>query len=143
MLFRSKKELQGLDPEIFRNILLSYDQNNKLEDLVPAAIEVPSGSRISIAYYVDGSIPELHVRIQEIFGWKKTPAVNEGRMKLKLFLLSPARRPVQVTQDLENFWINLYPEVRRELKIRYPRHSWPEDPLTAQAVRGVIRKRDK
>jgi ATP-dependent helicase HrpB len=137
----SKKQLQEVDAEAFKNMLLPYDLLKRLDELAPAKLEVPSGSIIPIVYPVDGSAPELHVRIQEIFGMKTSPSVNEGRIKMKLFLLSPARRPVQVTQDLESFWKNTYPEVRKELKIKYPRHSWPEDPLTAQAVRGVIKKR--
>jgi ATP-dependent helicase HrpB len=137
----NKKQLEQLDPEAFKNLLLEYDLQQKLNKLAPAQLLVPSGSMIPVVYAADGSAPELHVRIQEIFSMKSSPTVNEGQLKMKLFLLSPARRPVQVTQDLESFWKNHYPEVRKELKIKYPRHFWPEDPLTAQAVKGVIRKR--
>jgi ATP-dependent helicase HrpB len=82
----------------------------------------------------------LAVRLQEVFGWISTPSVNDGRVKVLMHLLSPAYRPVQVTQDLRSFWQNIYPGVRQELKRRYPKHSWAEDPLTAEAVRGVKRK---
>ena len=138
---RNKIDLEKIDPEGIKQLLLPYEYFQQLEKLCPAQFNVPSGSMIDIIYYANGATPELHVRIQEIFGMKHTPAVNEGKNKLKLFLLSPAKRPVQVTQDLESFWKNTYPEVRKELKIRYPKHFWPDDPLTAQAVRGVIKKR--
>lgn len=136
---KNPADLENLGTENFKAVLLPYESQSRLEKLTPARLKVPSGSMIPINYYADGSIPELHVRIQEILGMKESPAVNEGRVKLKLFLLSPAKRPVQVTQDLESFWKNTYPEVRKELKIRYPKHYWPEDPLTAEAVRGVKR----
>jgi ATP-dependent helicase HrpB len=138
---QGKNDLERIDPEGIKQLLLPYELFQQLEKLAPAQINVPSGSMIDIVYYASGNAPELHVRIQEIFGMKNTPAVNEGKNKLKLFLLSPAKRPVQVTQDLESFWKNTYPEVRKELKIRYPKHFWPEDPLTAQAVRGAIKRR--
>jgi ATP-dependent helicase HrpB len=82
----------------------------------------------------------LAVRLQEVFGWTETPSVNAGRVAVLMHLLSPAYRPVQVTQDLGSFWQNTYPNVRKELKIRYPKHSWAQDPLTAEAVRGVKRR---
>jgi ATP-dependent helicase HrpB len=83
----------------------------------------------------------MEVRLQEVFGMLETPSVNEGRNKLVMHLLSPGFKPVQVTQDLRSFWTNTYAEVRKELKARYPKHSWPEDPWTAQAVRGAVKKR--
>ena len=136
-----KKELEKIDPSFFISLLLPYELQSRLDKLLPQHILVPSGSEIPIVYHADGSIPELHVRMQEIFGMKTSPTVNEGRQKLKLFLLSPAKRPVQITQDLEGFWKNHWPEVRKELKIKYPRHSWPEDPFTAQAIRGALKKK--
>jgi ATP-dependent helicase HrpB len=81
------------------------------------------------------------VRLQEVFGLLETPSVNEGRTKIILHLLSPGFKPVQVTQDLHSFWENTYHEVRRELRMRYPKHSWPEDPWTAKAIRGALRRR--
>lgn len=119
---------------------LTYPQSQTLERLAPAKLSVPSGSSIRLEYTPDGSPPVLAVRLQEIFGWLETPRVNDGRTPVLLHLLSPAYRPVQVTQDLRSFWSNAYQSVRRELKIRYPKHSWPEDPYTAPAVRGVKRR---
>jgi ATP-dependent helicase HrpB len=95
---------------------------------------------ITIQYYEDGRKPELAVRLQEVFGLLETPTVNEGKTKILLHLLSPGFKPVQVTQDLKSFWGGAYAEVRKELRARYPKHSWPEDPWAAQAVRGVKRK---
>jgi ATP-dependent helicase HrpB len=83
----------------------------------------------------------LAVRVQEVFGWRATPRIADGRVPLLLHLLSPARRPVAVTADLESFWRTGYPQVRGELRRRYPRHSWPDDPMTAPAVRGTRRPR--
>ena len=95
---------------------------------------VPSGSRIAIDY-LDGPIPSLSVRLQEVFGLRETPRVAGGRIGVLLKLLSPARRPVQVTRDLESFWKITYHEVRKELKGRYPKHYWPEDPHQAEPTR--------
>ena len=120
---------------------LSYAQNQLLETLAPAKIAVPSGSSIRLEYSSDGSAPVLAVRLQEVFGWLETPSLNAGRTPVLMHLLSPAYRPVQVTQDLRSFWQGAYVSVRRELKIRYPKHSWPEDPLTAPAVRGAQKRR--
>jgi ATP-dependent helicase HrpB len=93
---------------------------------------VPSGSRIPIAY--DGAAPTLAARLQELFGMSDTPRIAGGRVPLTIELLSPARRPVQITRDLASFWAEGYHEVRRELKGRYPRHHWPDDPLVAVAT---------
>lgn len=130
-----KTNLQELLPG-----LLEWSQQQQLDKLAPETIAVPSGSAIRLQYQPDASAPILAVRLQELFGLTQTPAVNEGRQQVMLHLLSPAMRPMQVTQDLHSFWQNTYPEIRKELRIRYPKHSWPEDPWTAQAVRGVKRK---
>jgi ATP-dependent helicase HrpB len=82
----------------------------------------------------------MEVRLQEMFGLAETPMVNEGRTSVLLHLLSPGFKPVQVTQDLKSFWHTTYYEVRKELRMRYPKHSWPEDPWTAEAVRGVKKR---
>ena len=119
---------------------LSWPQSQHLDLLAPSHIEVPTGSRIRIAYQPDGSAPVLAVRLQEVFGWMESPTVNEGRTRLLMHLLSPAYRPVQVTQDLASFWANTYADVRKDIRGRYPKHHWPEDPYTAEAVRGVKRK---
>ena len=120
--------------------LLSWDLASKLDTLAPSKIEVPSDSMIAVSYYEDGRQPEMAVRLQEVFGLLETPTVNQGRVKIVMHLLSPGYKPVQVTQDLKSFWSNTYPEVRKELRVRYLRHSWPEDPWTAKAVRGVKKR---
>lgn len=119
---------------------LSFDQQQLLERLAPAALTVPSGSQITITYQEDGSTPLLSVRLQELFGLVETPKVNEGKVSLLIALLSPGYKPVQLTQDLKSFWASGYFEVKKELKRRYPKHEWPEDPLKAEAVRGVKKR---
>jgi ATP-dependent helicase HrpB len=101
---------------------------------------VPSGSQVAIEYLPDGAPPVLAVKLQELFGLTQTPTVNEGRNRVALHLLSPARRPIQVTQDLAGFWARTYPEVKKELKGRYPRHPWPDDPLTAPPTARAKRR---
>jgi ATP-dependent helicase HrpB len=101
---------------------------------------VPSGSRIAVDYS-DPAAPVLSVRLQEVFGWEEAPTVGGGRVPLTLHLLSPAGRPVQVTRDLAGFWRSTYFDVRKDLKGRYPKHAWPDDPLTARPTRRV-RPRD-
>ncbi len=137
---RSRDDFKKINLENVLHSILTWQQNQQLERLAPNRLDVPSGSRIKLEYATDGSAPVLAVRLQEVFGWISTPSVNDGRVKVLMHLLSPAYRPVQVTQDLRSFWQNTYPNVRKELKIKYPKHSWEENPLTAQAVRGVKRK---
>jgi ATP-dependent helicase HrpB len=117
---------------------LSHRQREILEREAPTHLAVPSGSRIPIDY-LDGETPSLSVRLQEMFGLTVTPAVAAGRMPLLLKLLSPAHRPVQITRDLVSFWSRGYHDVRKDLKGRYPKHHWPEDPLIAQPTRRVRR----
>lgn len=112
--------------------MLSYQQRQQMDELAPTHLTVPSGSRIPIDY--SGDVPVLAVRLQEMFGLSKTPAVAGGRQPLLIHLLSPAGRPVQITQDLAGFWQTGYPEVKKELKGRYPKHYWPDDPVQAQAT---------
>ena len=100
---------------------------------------VPSGSRVAIDYAADP--PRVSVRLQEMFGLATTPAVAGGRARLAIELLSPARRPVQLTRDLESFWARGYAEVRKELKGRYPRHYWPDDPRIAEPTARVRPRR--
>jgi ATP-dependent helicase HrpB len=120
--------------------LLPWELQSKLDTLAPPRLQVPSGSMISIQYFTDGRPPVMEVRLQEMFGLSETPTVNAGRNKILLHLLSPGYKPVQVTQDLKSFWQTTYHEVRKELRMRYPRHHWPEDPWTAEAVRGAKRR---
>ncbi|WP_268033926.1 ATP-dependent helicase HrpB [Algoriphagus sp. PAP.12] len=119
---------------------LDYELQQELNKLTPAKLEVPSGSMIQIQYRKDGDIPLLSVRLQELFGMTETPRVNQGKTPLLIELLSPGFKPVQLTQDLKSFWENGYFEVKKELKRRYPKHEWPEDPNSAEAIRGVKRK---
>lgn len=119
---------------------LTWPQQQTLEKLCPARLEVPSGSHIAVSYFADGRAPVMEVRLQELFGMAETPTVNGGRTRVTMHLLSPGYKPVQVTQDLRNFWNTTYYEVRKELRMRYPKHSWPDDPWTAQAVRGAKRR---
>ena len=109
--------------------LLDWNQRQRLDQ--PTHLQVPSGSRIPIDY---SAAPTIAVRLQEVFGLAATPAVGGGRVPLTLQLLSPAHRPVQVTKDLASFWARGYAEVKKELKGRYPKHYWPDDPTTAVAT---------
>ncbi|ANY90109.1 MULTISPECIES: ATP-dependent helicase HrpB [Pseudomonas] len=118
-------------PSILRN-LLPWPLPQRLEELAPAHLTVPSGSNIRLDY--SETPPILAVRLQELFGLADTPRIAQGRQQVKLHLLSPARRPVQVTQDLANFWRTTYAEVKKDLKGRYPKHYWPDDPLVAEAT---------
>jgi ATP-dependent helicase HrpB len=119
--------------------LLTYKQHQAVEREAPERIAVPSGSRIAVKYEV-GRPPVLAARIQELFGLTETPRVAGGQVNVLLHLLAPNYRPQQVTDDLASFWANGYPVVRKELRARYPRHSWPEDPLSAEAMRGPKRR---
>ena len=113
---------------------LTYAQGVILEREAPTHFTVPSGSAMAIDY-LDGEIPTLSVRLQEMFGLHQTPSIAAGRLPLLLKLLSPARRPVQITRDLVSFWNRGYHEVKKDLKGRYPKHYWPEDPYTAEPTR--------
>ncbi len=117
---------------------LDGTQQRALEELAPTHFTVPSGSRLPIDY-ADPSAPALQVRLQEVFGLTTTPHLGNGRVPLVLHLLSPAHRPVQVTRDLESFWSRAYTEVKKELKGRYPKHYWPEDPRAAVATARASR----
>jgi ATP-dependent helicase HrpB len=110
--------------------LLPWPLPQRLDELAPRSVQVPSGSRISLDY--SEQPPVLAVRLQELFGLADTPRIAGGRQVVKLHLLSPARRPMQVTQDLANFWRSTYAEVKKDLKGRYPKHYWPDDPLMAE-----------
>lgn len=110
-----------------------------LDRLAPSHVQVPTGSRIRIDYRLGADAPVLSIRLQECFGMADTPTVNDGKQPLLMELLSPGFKPVQLTQDLHSFWHTTYFEVRKELKRRYPKHYWPENPLEAEATRGVKR----
>jgi ATP-dependent helicase HrpB len=129
---RRLADLQRLDLAAILLSRLDWPQRQRLDTLAPSHLVVPSGSRIAIDYSGDG--PLLSARLQELFGMLETPQLAAGRVPLKIQLLSPAHRPVQLTRDLASFWNSTYKEVRRELAGRYPRHHWPDDPLTAVAT---------
>lgn len=113
---------------------LDWEKQQELNKLAPQKIEVPSGSAIPVMYQPNGATPVLSVRLQEVFGLSDTPTINNGKNSVVMHLLSPGYKPVQVTSDLRSFWNNTYFEVKKELKRRYPKHAWPDDPWTAPAV---------
>ncbi|HYF67794.1 MAG TPA: ATP-dependent helicase HrpB [Ohtaekwangia sp.] len=133
-------DLERLDMNAMLNTLLPWELQQKLVVLAPTHLQVPSGSMIPVLYFKDARAPVMEVRLQEMFGLAETPDVNESRTKVLLHLLSPGYKPVQVTQDLRSFWETTYHEVRKELRVRYKKHHWPEDPWTAEAVRGAKRR---
>jgi ATP-dependent helicase HrpB len=135
---RSRRDLAAVDIGAALRTLLSREQLRLLEERAPTHITVPSGHRVEIDYR-PGAEPVLAVKLQEMFGLADTPAIACGRVKLLLHLLSPAGRPVQVTRDLKNFWENGYREVKRELRGRYPKHPWPDDPWNALPTRKTTR----
>ncbi len=124
--------LKRLDLHAVLLTQLSWDQTRRLDELAPTHVTVPSGSRVRVDYSHD--TPVLAVRLQEMFGVSDTPRIAGGRVALLLHLLSPARRPVQITRDLAAFWNGAYHEVKKELKGRYPKHHWPDQPLQAEAT---------
>ncbi|MBI5074933.1 MAG: ATP-dependent helicase HrpB [Nitrospirae bacterium] len=136
---RTARDLSNLDLLPALRAQLSWKQQQFLEEQAPTHLSVPSGSRIAIDY-IAGEMPVLAVKLQEMFGLADTPTIAGGRVKVLLHLLSPARRPVQVTRDLEGFWNNGYQQVKKELKGRYPKHPWPDDPWNAVPTRKVKKR---
>ncbi|HEU4813595.1 MAG TPA: ATP-dependent helicase HrpB [Xanthomonadaceae bacterium] len=139
--FEGKTRLDALDAGAFANALhglLDWSQRRELDRLAPVRMEVPSGMERPVMYAVDAhgepQPPVLAAKVQELFGLADTPRIADGRVPLLLHLLSPAGRPLQVTADLRSFWDTTWPEVRKEMKGRYPKHPWPEDPWTAPAT---------
>lgn len=120
--------------------MVPYPLQQEIDRLAPTHIVVPSGSRIKVDYRTAAEAPVLSVRLQECFGMLSTPCVDGGKRPVLMELLSPGFKPVQLTQDMDSFWRGAYFEVRKELRRRYPKHYWPENPLDAEAVRGVRRK---
>lgn len=127
-----REQFSRLDMHAILNGMLDWDRQQRLNAFAPTHCAVPSGSRIPIDY--GGDAPTVAVRLQEVFGLQTTPTIADGRIPLTLELLSPAHRPVQITQDLKSFWARGYPDVKKDLKGRYPKHYWPDDPLTAPAT---------
>jgi ATP-dependent helicase HrpB len=131
---RSAQSLAGLSLLPALRARLSRDQQRLLDERAPVSLLVPSGSRVALDYATGGQ-PVLAVKLQEMFGLADTPLVADGRVRVLLHLLSPARRPVQITQDLKGFWNSAYPQVKKEMKGRYPKHPWPDDPWNAVPTR--------
>ncbi len=138
---RKLGELRHLDLAAALRGMLTWEQRAALETLAPTHVVVPTGSRIAVDYS-SPEAPALAVRLQEMFGLAETPRVGGGRVPLTLRLLSPARRPVQVTRDLAGFWRDGYFDVRKDLRGRYPKHYWPDDPLQAEPTRRTKRRGD-
>jgi ATP-dependent helicase HrpB len=112
---------------------------SEIDRLAPQELELSNGKRHPLVYET-GRPPQLAVRIQELFGVRETPRIAGGRVAVLLELLGPNHRPQQVTADLASFWQNTYPEVKKELRRRYPKHSWPDDPLAAKATRSGLKR---
>jgi ATP-dependent helicase HrpB len=137
---RSVEELNRVSSAPFILAHLPYPLDRLLDEHAPATIEVPTGNRIKLQYAI-GQPPVLAVRLQEMFGLLDTPRIAGGRMPVTLHLLGPNYRPVQITNDLRSFWKTTYFQVRKDLRVRYPKHSWPEDPLTAPPQAKGSRRR--
>jgi ATP-dependent helicase HrpB len=133
---RRRADLERVDAGPALRRLLPWPQAARFDELAPERVEVPSGSRVRLDYSGTGG-PVLAVKIAEVFGWERVPAVADGRVPVVLHLLSPAGRPVAVTSDLASFWRSGYSQVRSELRGRYPRHPWPDDPTAAAPTRRV------
>jgi ATP-dependent helicase HrpB len=131
---RRRSEIERLPLQQLLLEMLTWEQRRLLDELAPTHVVVPTGSRIPIDYG-DPRSPRIAVRLQELFGLADTPRIAGGRVSITLQLLSPAHRPVQVTRDLAGFWRSSYFDVRKDLRGRYPKHSWPEDPLSAPPTR--------
>jgi len=137
---RGARDLARIDVTSALRRLLPWPAASRFGELAPERIQVPSGSEVRLGY--DGAEPPvLAVKLQEVFGWTATPTVADGRVPVVLHLLSPARRPVAITSDLASFWRQGYPQVRADLRARYPRHPWPEDPLTATPTKRTTPRR--
>lgn len=129
-----RQHLDRLDMHEIITSLIPHELKRRIDRLAPRHVAIPSGAHITIDYDGDGD-PVLRARLQEMFGLAETPRIADGRAALRIELLSPARRPLAVTQDLKSFWVNAYPQVRSEMRGRYPKHPWPEDPLNTPAVK--------
>lgn len=132
---RTAADLKGIDLMPALSARLTWEHGQTLDRLAPAAITAPTGTRLAIDY--SSALPSVSVRLQEFFGVTKHPTVGPDQLPLQIELLSPARRPVQTTSDLPGFWKSSYQDVRKDMRGRYPKHPWPEDPTEAQATRRV------
>jgi ATP-dependent helicase HrpB len=137
---RRRADLAAVDVAAALRRLLDWRESARLDELAPERLTVPSGSRVRVDY-TDPAAPVLAVKVQEAFGWREAPRIADGRVPVLVHLLSPAGRPVAVTRDLASFWADGYRQVRAELRGRYPRHPWPEDPTTAPPTRRTNPRR--
>lgn len=137
---RSRDDLARFDPRPALAAKLDWSQQRRLDEVAPTHLTVPSGRRVVLDYRADQP-PVLAVKLQELFGLATTPRIAAGRVPVLIHLLSPARRPIAVTQDLASFWDNVYPEVKKEMTGRYPKHPWPDDPWQAVPTRSVRHKK--
>jgi len=133
---RRWSDLKNLNLSDALHSLLTYQQQQQLNALAPTTLTIPIGQQVKLDYTAENG-PVLAAKLQALFGWTDTPKVADGKVAVVIHLLSPAQRPLAVTADLNNFWRNVYPEVRKDIRGRYPKHPWPEDALTAQAQQGV------
>lgn len=138
------QEVQQLNLSTALDTLLGYSQQQpqqqRLDELAPARLTIPTGQAVTLDYTAENG-PVLAAKLQALFGWTETPKVAGGRVPVVIHLLSPAQRPLAVTADLASFWRNAYPEVRKDMRGRYPKHPWPEDPLTAPAQQGTKKQK--
>ena len=135
-------KIEQVTPALLHNAVIScldYQQQKSLNALLPDKLSVASGSTIRIDY-LSNERPVLSVKLQEMFGEKSSPKVADGEISLVVHLLSPARRPLQITEDLHSFWLNGYESVKKEMKGKYPKHPWPDDPMTATATRHTKKR---
>ena len=139
MRVRNRSGLERLPLAAMLSSILSFHQRTDLDHLAPSHITLPSGTRAAIDY--TGPQPVLAVKLQELFGQTETPRIAGGRVPLLCHLLTPASRPLAVTQDLRSFWVNAYPGLRTQMKAKYARHVWPEDPLASAPVKGGRKRR--
>ena len=135
-----RDQLQKLSLMDILHSRFSSTQWRELEHLAPSHLNLPSGSRVALDY--SSEQPVLAVRLQELFGQIETPKICSGKVNVLVHLLSPAHRPLAVTQDLHSFWTNTYPEIRTQMRARYPKHVWPEDPLTAKPTNRTKRRQN-
>jgi ATP-dependent helicase HrpB len=136
---RSLDDLRAADWLSLLQNNVGYERLKEIERLAPAELELPNGNRHALTYET-GKPPLLAVRIQEMFGIAETPRIGGGRVPVLLHLLGPNYRPQQITADLESFWQNGYPELKKELRRRYPKHAWPDDPIATQATRSGLKR---
>jgi len=136
---KNRNNLKRIDLAAALKARLGWQQLKELDRLAPERLKVPSGSRIKLDYTGE-ELPVLAVKLQEMFGLAETPLLVNSRVPILIHLLSPAGRPLAVTRDLKSFWNSVYPEVQKEMKGRYPKHPWPDDPWNAVATRKTKRK---